>query len=381
MLPLQWNSAVCYEHTGKTFEEIAKNAVIFHCKGKSADFYLLSCNFCDHFMENNIQQEFFQLVKQRLPIHESLVTQVADLLELSQDSAYRRIRGEKPISFEELQVLSKHFKISIDNLLHLKTTNYIFRDNSIEKENYDFNDHLDYHIQNMMQIKTARSSEIIFYSRDTAIFYFYQVPELLAFKYFYWMHTVFGDPAFSRIKFSLEDHIQKFEKKGKKAAGLFTTINSTEIWSAETLTLTLKQIQYYKEMDLFKNVSDVDVLYEKLLALIDHIELQADVGKKFLYMQSADDSSGDFTLYVNEYMLGGNNILIRSDDTWFAFINHSILNYLGTRNETYCNVLLKRIREVIKKSDLVSLTGEKLRRRFFNQLRKKVAFCRNNTFN
>ena len=196
-------------------------------------------------MENNsIQLQFFDLVRHRLASHESLVTNVADLLEISQDSAYRRIRGEKPISIEELKVLSKHYKISIDNLLHLKTSNYIFRDNSIEKENYDFNDHLDFHIKNMIQIKTAGSAEIIFYSRDTTIFYFYQIPELLAFKYFYWMHTVFGDPAFSRIKFSLEEHIGKFDRKGQKAAGLFSTLNSTEIWSSETLTLTLKQIQY-----------------------------------------------------------------------------------------------------------------------------------------
>ena len=122
------------------------------------------------------------------------------------------------------------------------------------------------------------------------------------------------------------------------------------------------------------------MLYDKLLTLIDHIELQADAGKKFLYGQSPDTSSGDFTLYVNEFMLGGNNILVRNDDNWFAFINHSVMNYLGTKDETYCNILLKRIREVIKKSDRISLTGEKLRRKFFNQLRKKVAYFNSSTY-
>jgi hypothetical protein len=326
-------------------------------------------------MENvSIQQQFFQLIRQQLPGQDSLVIQVAELLHLSQDSAYRRIRGEKPISFEELQILSRHFKISVDKLLHSKAFNYIFRDNSIEKEHYDFNDHLDFHISNMLQLSKAHSSEIIFYTRDIAIFYFYQFPELLAFKYFYWMHTVFADPDFSRIKFSLSDHIGKFEAKGNEAAGLFASLNSTEIWSSESLTLTLRQIEYYKQMELFKNRNDLELIYEKLIALIDHIEKQADTGRKFLHTSAGDDTSGSFTLYVNEFMLGGNNVVIKSDDNCYAFINHSIMNYLGTKDRTYCDNLLLRIQEVIKRSDRVSITGEKYRRKFFNSLRQKVLY-------
>ncbi len=324
-------------------------------------------------MDNiSIQQQFFQLIRQQLPAHESLVIQVSEILTLSQDSAYRRIRGEKPISFEELQILSRHFRVSVDKLLHSKASSYIFRDNSIEKEHYNFNDHLDFHISNMLQLRSAATSEIIFYTRDIAIFYFYQFPELLAFKYFYWMHTVFGDPDFSRIKFSLKEHINKFDTKGNKAANLFTTINSTEIWSSESLTLTLRQIDYYREMELFKEKEDLDVIYGQLIELINHIERQADIGKKFLHTQDPDAQSGTFTLYVNEFMIGGNNIVVKADDNCYAFINHSIMNYLGTKDRNYCDHLLLRIQEVIRKSDRISITGEKQRKKFFNALRKKV---------
>ena len=52
-----------------------------------------------------IQTAFFEQIKNSLPSNLSLVDVIADELEISNDSAYRRIRGEKMLSFEELQKL------------------------------------------------------------------------------------------------------------------------------------------------------------------------------------------------------------------------------------------------------------------------------------
>jgi hypothetical protein len=66
-----------------------------------------------------VQQIFFRHIKASLAGHLSLVDEVADLLNISNDSAYRRIRGEKLLSFEEIQILCTHYKISLDQLFHL----------------------------------------------------------------------------------------------------------------------------------------------------------------------------------------------------------------------------------------------------------------------
>ena len=68
----------------------------------------------------NVQVLFFQHIKNNLPPHLSMVDEVAELLNISNDSAYRRIRGEKAIAFEELQVLCSKYKISLDQFLHLR---------------------------------------------------------------------------------------------------------------------------------------------------------------------------------------------------------------------------------------------------------------------
>jgi hypothetical protein len=53
--------------------------------------------------ETDLQKELFVLIKHTLPSHISLVDEIADLLDISYDSVYRRIRGEKPISLNELK--------------------------------------------------------------------------------------------------------------------------------------------------------------------------------------------------------------------------------------------------------------------------------------
>ena len=67
--------------------------------------------------QEDIQIRLIRLIRDQLPAHVSLVDEIADLLEISTDSAYRRIRGEKPLSLHELQKLAGTYQISLDDLL------------------------------------------------------------------------------------------------------------------------------------------------------------------------------------------------------------------------------------------------------------------------
>ena len=66
--------------------------------------------------QNSVQVLLFQYIKDLLPPQLSVVDEIAGVLEISTDSAYRRIRSEKPIDLEEIQKLCGHFKISMDQL-------------------------------------------------------------------------------------------------------------------------------------------------------------------------------------------------------------------------------------------------------------------------
>ena len=70
-------------------------------------------------MENqeDIQIRLFCVIRDQLPDHVSLVDEIAELLEISNDSSYRRIRGEKQLSLQEVQKLAGTFQLSLDDLI------------------------------------------------------------------------------------------------------------------------------------------------------------------------------------------------------------------------------------------------------------------------
>src|SRR6476659_5251139 len=92
--------------------------------------------------ETDLQKELFASIKNSLPSHISLVDALADLLGLSYDSVYRRIRGEKPISLNELKILCEHFHLSLDQVLQYKNDTVVFNAPGINGSSSDFREYL-----------------------------------------------------------------------------------------------------------------------------------------------------------------------------------------------------------------------------------------------
>lgn len=63
----------------------------------------------------NIQKAIFQHIKGIFPPNLSFIHEIAQVLGISYESSYRRIRSDKVLSFEELYKLCAHFRISVDS--------------------------------------------------------------------------------------------------------------------------------------------------------------------------------------------------------------------------------------------------------------------------
>src|SRR3989338_11022542 len=86
-------------------------------------------------MKIDPQQALFTEIRSKIGSNRSLVNEIADLLEVSTDSAYRRIRNEKQLTLNELSVLAEKFGISLDNLMHIKSGTLLFNYQTLDKEN------------------------------------------------------------------------------------------------------------------------------------------------------------------------------------------------------------------------------------------------------
>ncbi|HWD89825.1 MAG TPA: helix-turn-helix transcriptional regulator [Mucilaginibacter sp.] len=321
---------------------------------------------------NHTQQLFFNHIKSILPAHLSFVDEVAELLNISNDSAYRRIRGEKPLGLDELQVLCNKYQVSLDQLLHIKTNTVIFTDDRVDHYSQGFNKWLQF-VANMLAVFNGlQNPKMYWFSKDLPAYAFIPFPELTAFKFFFWKRTLLGYPELARQKFNGVEADTEAIEIAKKIDELYTKMPTIDIWSRDSINATISQIEFYREANVFTNNDVVLKIYSQLEELVSHLELQAETGKKLLYNKPDLCTTVSYDAYINETLTGDNTIFVQSDNRQITFINHNGLNFMSTQDAGFCEFTHKHLENVIRKSTHISIVGEKERSMFFHKLRAEI---------
>jgi DNA-binding Xre family transcriptional regulator len=302
-----------------------------------------------------------------------MADELADLLEISPDSAYRRIRAEKPISLEELEKICGHYNISMDQLLHLKTDSFLFTGKLMEDNGQSFETWLDDLIRLLGVINSLKNKHIYFLLKDIPPVEHFHIPELAAFKFFFWMKSILHYDSMKGVKFDLNDkRYDIYHEKSRKILHEFNKVPFTEIWNIESINSTLRQIHFHHEAGSFKSKADVILLYKKFMELIDHFEQQAEAGMKFKIGETPAPGNAEYRMFVNELILGDNTFLLDGDNIRLTFLNHSVIYFINTRDEAFNNRTFLNLQNLINKSTMISKVGEKERANFFNRLREAI---------
>ena len=319
-----------------------------------------------------LQTAFLKQIKKQLPPNLALVDAIAEQLNLSNDSAYRRIRGEKHLTFDEIQILSAHFKISLDSFLHLQNNSLIFWGKNINRSEFDFENYLSGIVRQLEYFASADEKQMFYLNKDIPIFHHFMFPELAAFKCYFWSRYDLDYPKFNKGQFLIEDFIDIFNKTGKRISDLYLQIPSVEIWNLDCINTTIRQIDYYRETRIFKSQRDIETVYSCLEKLIDHIELQAEYGYKFSLGKPELEEKIKYSIYINEFILGDNTIAVEMGEEKMVFLNHNVINYIMTNNKDFINYTFETLKILLKKSMLISEISEKERQLFFNNLRERI---------
>ncbi|HEY4323147.1 MAG TPA: helix-turn-helix domain-containing protein [Mucilaginibacter sp.] len=321
---------------------------------------------------NHIQQSFFSHIRSKLPLHLSFVDEVAELLNISNDSAYRRIRGEKPISLDEAYVLCNKYNVSIDQLFQLSQNSTIFSFHRADNLSTGFNRYLEF-VENSLRIfKSMDNPRIIFHNRDVLIFHMMQFPELNAFKFFFWKRTLMSYPEMARQQFVGEETDEGLNESTKRIVTLYHELPTTDIFCDDCINITIRQIEIYRQSNVFADKHLLIKVYTQLEEMLNHLEMQTEAGKKFLYNQPVSLNSAPYEVYVNEWLMGDNTAYVADREKQISFINLVGLNFISTYDKNFGEHISKSLQNIIRKSTLISEVGEKERRIFFNKLREKI---------
>lgn len=311
----------------------------------------------------SIQTVLLNQIRSNLPTTATLADELAEILSISRDSAYRRIRGETVLSLDEVKKLYDRFGLSIDSIIS-PTSNMVL----IEHQPVDFNFSLKGWLQSLIQkLEFAKSSpelKLIFAAKDIPLFHYFQFPELGSFKLFVWLKSIIQDPQFENSLYSADVIPREIMAESSKASDLFSSIPTTEIWSDEIITGTLKQIEFYYECQFFTDRGHALKLHDDLLEFVSQLKAEADQGKK--------SGGGSFELYHNEILIPDNTIYGFMHHKRVVFINYNTMDLLTSTQDSFCEKTEIYMNNLIRSSALISSTAEKERNRFFNKIEKKI---------
>jgi len=320
------------------------------------------------------QKQFIEEIKKKLPLNHSLVHEIAETLHMSIDSAYRRMRGQTTFSFEEVKLLSSRFAISVDGLLGGDTDKVSFSYKPFDEKSYDLHHFLKNIHKDLNSILHGKAPyELLSTTNEITLFQALMIPEVAAFKTFFWSKVILGHEKLQLIKFDLTEQVNFIKPISEDIANTYVSIPTLDLLNDNMFNQTLRQIRYFIEANLFKYPEEAFNLCQKLLQMVDHMEREAELGYKFKFCtEPKTGKDKNYEMYVSNVIFPDNILLVKQGERLTEYIAVNSVNFIKTNDQNFCQDTLEHIEGLTKKSKRVSSYAKKGKNKFFLKMRNKI---------
>ena len=300
-----------------------------------------------------------------------LTEKIAEILDVSFDSAYRRVSNKVEFTISEVEKMALHYKFSIDEVLFLSSkNNVLFLTPDTVKDAKSFIDFLQGTNKMIFDYMNKPNTTIYYAAKDIPFYYTVGQNYLSKLKTYIWLYSTNKKFNSNKIAFSDFNVSPEIKKETMRISFLNETINSVEIWNLSTIDSTLYAIEYLKKAKLITQEDIKSIIYE-LKELLNTIKLHASNGKK--------EYGKKIELYYNSLYLLNNSILLQSDDSTTGIIQYNLIEYLNTKNYKICRQLNEYFDYQIHFSKNLTKSNDEDRNNFFDLLNKKIdGFVENN---
>ncbi len=321
-----------------------------------------------------MQEQFIQYLRTKSQNNTSFVDEIADILDIGYDAAYRRINSKTSLTLEEGVKLAKHYKISLNNLFEVGSQNSILTELSPpihDKEGLEL--YFKQSLNNVLPLTKLKSASIIYSAKDVPLFHTLKDSYLSRYKIYVWLKDV--DSHMTTDKISFDDFIlsipETLLESAFKLGEVYKDINIAEIWNNTTINGTLQQVLYYFESGALSK--DLALLICKDIEdVIYHVEEQAIqqclIGSK---------NKAIYNLYVNDIHTMSNTIMVVTPFQKVFFTPFTVISYFKIDHQPTCELMYEFFQKQMSSSKLLVNAGEKDRSLFFKRMHQKIEKLKN----
>jgi hypothetical protein len=180
-------------------------------------------------------------------------------------------------------------------------------------------------------------------------------------------------PSSEGKKFSFDNIPTSISELCSKIAELYVQIPSIEIWHDDTIVSNLKLIEYAWESGYFATKEDALHICQQLTEMIQMVEKQVAKSSKFIHEEKWAENEGNYTLYYSEFRLASNHIFVVAGNTKMIYLTHNTFNSMTTTNTVFCNETEEWLKNLLRKSLILSGVAEKQRHTFFRKTQEKIS--------
>jgi hypothetical protein len=311
--------------------------------------------------KNKAMPDIQEWLRAGIPMNRNAAQTVADILDISLDAAYRRLRGQSPFTLQEGMQLASALGLSLDTLAASGSHQVVFEQEAAAGHFDNRTANLEKLLQMGKALAEDPEARILHTQEDIIPFRMYGYPQLRAFKHYHWERLYATDTG------TLFDPEAEDEQRNEAAAAiyrLYMRIPSLEVWSEYSLDSTLRQIRYDMETGHFAKAADALAVTADLHHLLDDLQEQARTGRKH--------REDDFQLFWSEIAVFNGSLMVYAKGFQRVYAGHHTLHYLSTSNQEYCRQTEQWNDLLLRRSLNITGYAEKLRYRFFALLKQRV---------
>jgi len=316
-----------------------------------------------------MQKEFIKQLKAKTQGNTSFVEELASILDIGYDAAYRRINLKTNLSLEESVILAKHYNVSLNKLFEVGSNLTILTEISPELHNEaNLEQYFVASRNNVYPLTKLKNASIVYSAKDIPLFHTLKDSYLSRYKIYVWLKDV--DIDFTKNKTSFDDYIKRIPQSLLDAAfdlgRIYKNINITEIWNSSTIIGTLQQVQYYFESGLLSQELALKIC-DDITDVIKLVENQA------IHQSLSDsDNKASYNLYMNEIHTMSNTIMVKIPNRKVFFTPFTVLSYFKVEHQPTCEIMNEFFEKQMRSSKLLINAGEKDRTLFFNKMHQKI---------
>ncbi|WP_339659042.1 hypothetical protein [uncultured Polaribacter sp.] len=312
------------------------------------------------------EDKLFDYIKLKIPENVSFIDEIADVLDISYDAAYRRIKGKTSLTLSESLLLSNRFNFNLNDILIdkevdderivVEKTHPILSNNALKL-------FFEKGTSEAQKVVNYKDGQIINCAKDFP-FYHSDSGLLKSFRLYVFINTLSNDPVKKKIPFSAFKPSAVILEKYEAFLNQYKKVALLEVWNDSTIDNILNQIQFFYEVGLTTKEETI-LIADGLKVSLSLLEEQAKNKKRI-----KNDNS--FLLYHNNIISLLNTVLMKSETEKIVLVPYTNLTYFKVIDKNTTNQIEEYLKRQIEFSSSLSGEASIERSKFFNAMNQKI---------